>query len=205
MKNFLLLLTFLSMLNCQSKDEIENQTIYSSDFRKENFSKNLIGKSKNEIIKNIGNPLKITQMQEFDAFVYTKDINNISFYEGFDFIDFKNKSLDTEYIFFSFSNGKVKTIKFNGQKKIDAEKIIGKSKNEIVEQFGNPTKRIFCNRKNTILSYSDRGNGDIDNKMPKYYVKNIVLNEGNIAVKIIDTINNDLNRSRFACEENNFC
>lgn len=197
---FPLFLMLLLLLNCQSEDKIENQTIYSSDFRKENFSKNLIGKSKDEIIKNIGNPLKITQMDEFDAFVYTNDINNVSFYEGFDFIDFKNKNLNTEYIFFSFKNDKVKTIKFSGDKKIDETKIIGKTKNQIIEQFGNPTKRIFCNKKNTILSYTDRGNGEIENKMPKYYVKNVVLDERNIAVKIIDTINNDLNRSRFACE-----
>ena len=37
--------------------------------------------------------------------------------------------------------------------------------------------------------------------MPKYYFKNIVLNEKNIAIKVIDTINNDLNINKFACEE----
>ena len=148
---FPLFLMLLLLLNCQSEDKIESQTIYSSDFKKENFSKKLIGKSKDEIIKNIGNPLKITQMEEFDAFVYTNDIDNVSFYEGFDFIDFKNKNLNTEYIFFSFKNDKVKTIKFNGDKKVDEAKFIGKTKNQIIEQFGNPTKRIFCNKKVHLL------------------------------------------------------
>ena len=198
MKLTLILLFPFLIFSC--KDKIEEQTIFSSESVKQKFSKKLLGKSKKEIYETLGEPFKEEKMVDFEAFLYTKSKNNYEFYEGFDFVNSTdNNEKKSDYILFSFKNDTVKNILEN--EKFVKKNLIGKSKKEIIELYGNPTKKIKCDKTYTILTFTNRRSGDIDKKMPKYYFKNIVLNEKNIAIKVIDTINNDLNINKFACEE----
>ncbi|MDO5614941.1 MAG: hypothetical protein Q4G16_02035, partial [Cruoricaptor ignavus] len=202
MRIFKIFLFGLTILSCNPKDKIEEQTIFSSESVKDKFSKELLGKTKNEILETLGKPVKEEKMTEFDAFLYTKNKDDYDFYEGFDIINpKKNSEKKTEYLYFSFRNDTVKKVLENLDENFDEKILIGKSKNDIIESYGIPIKKVKCNNKNTILSFTDRGNGDLGVKMPEYYFKNIVLNENNVAIKVIDTINKDLNINKFACEE----
>lgn len=140
-------------------------------------------------------------MKGFDAFIYSDNYKNLEFYGGFDIVNLKDETQKSNYVFLSFDKGKLKRIIKNGYPNIDEIDLSGKSKEEIIKALGKPNKQIYCNQKNIIMSYSDRGNGNVDVKMPKYYVKNVVLNDKNIAIKMIDTVNNDLNKNRFACQD----
>ncbi|MFD2907627.1 hypothetical protein ACFSX9_02655 [Flavobacterium ardleyense] len=174
-------------------DRIENSdpeynTIYAQNFNEELFQNRLIGKSKNEIIEIIGNPLSKTKLKYFDAILYTNFKDSVYLKENSISVRLKGYSENVKYTFISFDSiGNVQNVMIRGYTE-NEEELKKSTKSEIFEKFGKPQKQMLCNCKCMVYSYSEIKEGGYSGKHPIINIRNLVFDKKNKLIKVIKKV-----------------
>ncbi len=166
----------------------EYNTIYSQNFNEKLFQNQLIGKSKNEIITIIGNPLSKTKLKYFDAILYTNFKDSVYLTENSISVGLNGYCKNVKYRFMSFDSiGKVENVMINGysEKKEELGKL---TKFEVLEKFGKPQKQILCNCKCIVYSYSEIKKGAYSGKHPIINIRNLIFDEKNKLIKVVKKV-----------------
>ena len=179
----------------------EYNTIYTVNFKENLFNKDLLGLSQSEVIKVLGPPFSITKLKYFDAVLYSDYKDRIYLTQNSMNIGFNSYSDTINYKLISFDRlGNVMRVMIKGYS--DTEEEIKKlTKTTVLKKFGNPDKKMLCDCKCEVYSYSEIKEGSYSGKQPIINLRNIVFNDKNIAEKIVKKIKSTYSKYDEICIE----
>lgn len=184
--------------------DLEYNTIYSEKYDEALFNNSLIGLNKTEIINKFGKPLKIDIIKNFSEFLYSKENDSI-FIDctgGVDLSHFDILHKKENFLFFTFDeNENVKEI-FNmkNSERINSDSLIGISKAKIIKKYGKPNQIAEVKENGEVLFFSYINNGAYTGKMPRIYLRKVIFDKNNIAIKVIKSEGNPLNPTEGICK-----
>ena len=184
--------------------DLEYNTVYSEKYDESLFNNSLIGLNKNEIIKKFGKPLKIDNIKNFSEFLYKKE-NDSVFIDctgGVDLSHFDILHKKTNFLVFTFDeNENVKEI-FNVKNSeiVNSDSLIGVSKAEIIKKYGKPNQIAEVKENGEVLFFSNIKNGGYTGKMPRIYLRKVIFDKNDIAIKVIKSEGNPLNPTESLCK-----
>ncbi len=181
-------------------------TTYSKNYKESLFNDKLIGISEVELLKKIGKPLEVIQnLEGFESFLYTKELDKIEIANGFVGVTFKEEEFEEQekiaYSLISFN----KDNKCFSQWKILAYKdtidLSGKSKEEVISIYGQPNRKMNCTGNYKVYKYSKLNTNIIKNDSlyeEKINVRLVYIDKNNKVVRVYKNINLD-NNNYFGC------
>ena len=184
--------------------DLEYNTVYSEKYDESLFNNSLIGLSKNKIIEKFGKPLKIDTIQNFSKFLYKnkRDSIFIDCTGGVDLSHFDILHKKKNFLVFTFDENEIVKDVFNvkNSEKINSDSLIGISKAEIITKYGKPNEIAEVKENGEVLFFSNIKNGAYTGKMPKIYLRKVMFDRNNIAIKVIKSEGNPLNPTEDLCK-----
>ena len=184
--------------------DLEYNTVYSKKYDESLFNNSLIGLSKNKIIEKFGKPLKIDTIQNFSKFLYKNKSDSI-FIDctgGVDLSHFDILHKKKNFLVFTFDENEIVKDVFNvkNSEKINSDSLIGISKAEIITKYGKPNEIAEVKENGEVLFFSNIKNGAYTGKMPKIYLRKVMFDRNNIAIKVIKSEGNPLSPTEGICK-----
>ena len=84
--------------------------------------------------------------------------------------------------------------------KINSDSLIGISKAKIIKKYGKPNQIAEVKENGEVLFFSNIKNGAYTGKMPKIYLRKVMFDRNNIAIKVIKSEGNPLNPTEGLCK-----
>jgi aspartate 1-decarboxylase len=184
--------------------DLEYNTVYSEKYDESLFNNSLIGLSKAEIIKKFDKPLKIDIIKTNSRFLY-KNKNDSIFIDcngGVDLSHFNMLHKKENFLVFTFDENEIVKDIFNikNSERINSDSLIGTSKAEIIKKYGKPNQIAEVKENGEVLFFSNIKEGAYTGKMPKIYLRKVMFNKNNIAIKVIKAEGNPLNPTEGICK-----
>lgn len=183
--------------------DLEYNTVYSEKYDETQFNNSLIGLNKNKIIEKFGKPLKIEIIQNFSKFLYKNKSDSIYIdcEGGVDTSRFNMLHKKENFLVFTFDENEIVKDIFNikNSEKINSDSLIGISKTEIIKKYGKPNQIAEIKENGEVLFFSNIKDGAYTGKIPKIYLRKVIFNKNNIAIKVIKTEGNPLNPTEGIC------
>jgi hypothetical protein len=184
--------------------DLEYNTVYSKKYDESLFNNSLIGLNKTEIIKKFDKPLKIDIIKTNSRFLY-KNKNDSIFIDcngGVDLSRFDILHKKENFLVFTFDENEIVKDVFNvkNSEKINSDSLIGISKAEIITKYGKPNEIAEVKENGEVLFFSNIKNGAYTGKMPKIYLRKVMFDRNNIAIKVIKSEGNPLNPTEGLCK-----
>ena len=184
--------------------DLEYNTVYSKKYDESLFNNSLIGLNKTEIIKKFDKPLKIDIIKTNSRFLY-KNKNDSIFIDcngGVDLSRFDILHKKENFLVFTFDENEIVKDVFNvkNSEKINSDSLIGISKAEIITKYGKPNEIAEVKENGEVLFFSNIKNGAYTGKMPKIYLRKVMFDRNNIAIKVIKSEGNTLNPTEGICK-----
>ena len=184
--------------------DLEYNTVYSEKYDESLFNNSLIGLSKAEIIKKFDKPLKIDIIKTNSRFLY-KNKNDSIFIDcngGVDLSHFNMLHKKGNFLVFTFDENEIVKDIFNikNSERINSDSLIGTSKAEIIKKYGKPNQIAEVKENGEVLFFSNIKEGAYTGKMPKIYLRKVMFNKNNIAIKVIKAEGNPLNPTEGICK-----
>ena len=184
--------------------DLEYNTVYSKKYDESLFNNSLIGLNKNEIIKKFGKPLKIDTIQKFSKFLYKNKSDSIYIdcEGGVDTSHFNMLHKKENFLVFTFDENEIVKDIFNikNSERINSDSLIGTSKAEIIKKYGKPNQIAEVKENGEVLFFSNIKEGAYTGKMPKIYLRKVMFDRNNIAIKVIKSEGNPLNPTEGLCK-----
>ena len=184
--------------------DLEYNTVYSEKYDESLFNNSLIGLSKAEIIKKFDKPLKIDIIKTNSRFLY-KNKNDSIFIDcngGVDLSHFNMLHKKENFLVFTFDENEIVKDIFNikNSERINSDSLIGTSKAEIIKKYGKPNQIAEVKENGEVLFFSNIKEGAYTGKMPKIYLRKVMFDRNNIAIKVIKSEGNPLNPTEGLCK-----
>ena len=184
--------------------DLEYNTVYSKKYDESLFNNSLIGLNKTEIIKKFDKPLKIDIIKTNSRFLY-KNKNDSIFIDcngGVDLSHFNMLHKKENFLVFTFDENEIVKDIFNikNSERINSDSLIGTSKAEIIKKYGKPNQIAEVKENGEVLFFSNIKNGAYTGKMPKIYLRKVMFDRNNIAIKVIKSEGNPLNPTEGLCK-----
>ena len=184
--------------------DLEYNTVYSEKYDESLFNNSLIGLSKAEIIKKFDKPLKIDIIKTNSRFLY-KNKNDSIFIDcngGVDLSHFNMLHKKENFLVFTFDENEIVKDIFNikNSERINSDSLIGTSKAEIIKKYGKPNQIAEVKENGEVLFFSNIKEGAYTGKMPKIYLRKVMFDRNNIAIKVIKSEGNPLNPTESLCK-----
>ena len=184
--------------------DLEYNTVYSEKYDESLFNNSLIGLNKTEIIKKFDKPLKIDIIKTNSRFLY-KNKNDSIFIDcngGVDLSHFDILHKKENFLVFTFNENEIVKDVFNvkNSEKINSDSLIGISKAEIIKKYGKPNQIAEVKENGEVLFFSNIKNGAYTGKMPRIYLRKVMFDRNNIAIKVIKSEGNPLNPTEGLCK-----
>ena len=184
--------------------DLEYNTVYSEKYDESLFNNSLLGLNKTEIIKKFDKPLKIDIIKTNSRFLY-KNKNDSIFIDcngGVDLSHFDILHKKENFLVFTFDENEIVKDVFNvkNSEKINSDSLIGISKAKIIKKYGKPNQIAEVKENGEILFFSNIKNGAYTGKMPRIYLRKIMFNKNNIAIKVIKSEGNPLSPTEGICK-----
>jgi len=202
----ILIIGFSLYKTCQFLNRIDHSdpeynTIYSDNYKEKLFNNSLLGMTQKQVIKILGEPLSKTQLEYFNAILYTNHKDSVDFNGNSNSLQLLGYSKNLTYKFISFDSlGNVKSTMIKGYPETEDE-IKKLSRLKIISLFGKPDKEIICNCNCTVYSYSQIKEGNYSGKHPIINQRNIVFDNNQIAIKILKKVGNTYSKYDEICVE----
>lgn len=184
--------------------DLEYNTVYSEKYNESQFNNSLIGLNKNKIIEKFGKPLKIDTIQNFSKFLYKNKSHSIYIdcEGGVDTSHFNMLHKKENFLVFTFDENEIVKDIFNikNSERIKSDSLIGTSKVEIIKQYGKPNQIAEIKENGEVLFFSNIKEGGYTGKMPKIYLRKVMFNKNNIAIKVIKSEGNPLSPTEGICK-----
>ena len=184
--------------------DLEYNTVYSKKYDESLFNNSLIGLNKTEIIKKFDKPLKIDIIKTNSRFLY-KNKNDSIFIDcngGVDLSRFDILHKKENFLVFTFDENEIVKDVFNvkNSEKINSDSLIGISKAEIITKYGKPNEIAEVKENGEVLFFSNIKNGGYTGKMPRIYLRKVIFDKNDIAIKVIKSEGNPLNPTESLCK-----
>ena len=184
--------------------DLEYNTVYSKKYDESLFNNSLIGLNKTEIIKKFDKPLKIDIIKTNSRFLY-KNKNDSIFIDcngGVDLSRFDILHKKENFLVFTFDENEIVKDVFNvkNSEKINSDSLIGISKAKIIKKYGKPNQIAEVKENGEVLFFSNIKNGGYTGKMPRIYVRKVIFDKNDIAIKVIKSEGNPLNPTESLCK-----
>lgn len=184
--------------------DLEYNTVYSEKYNESQFNNSLIGLNKIKIIEKFGKPLKIDTIQKFSKFLYKNKSDSIYIdcEGGVDTSHFNMLHKKENFLVFTFDENEIVKDIFNikNSERINSDSLIGTSKAEIIKKYGKPNQIAEVKENGEVLFFSNIKEGAYTGKMPKIYLRKVMFNKNNIAIKVIKAEGNPLNPTEGICK-----
>ena len=184
--------------------DLEYNTVYSEKYNESQFNNSLIGLNKIKIIEKFGKPLKIDTIQKFSKFLYKNKSDSIYIdcEGGVDTSYFNMLHKKENFLVFTFDENEIVKDIFNikNSERINSDSLIGTSKAEIIKKYGKPNQIAEVKENGEVLFFSNIKEGAYTGKMPKIYLRKVMFNKNNIAIKVIKAEGNPLNPTEGICK-----
>ena len=184
--------------------DLEYNTVYSEKYDESLFNNSLIGLNKIKIIEKFGKPLKIDTIQKFSKFLYKNKSDSIYIdcEGGVDTSHFNMLHKKENFLVFTFDENEIVKDIFNikNSERINSDSLIGTSKAEIIKKYGKPNQIAEVKENGEVLFFSNIKEGAYTGKMPKIYLRKVMFNKNNIAIKVIKAEGNPLNPTEGICK-----
>ena len=184
--------------------DLEYNTVYSEKYDESLFNNSLIGLNKIKIIEKFGKPLKIDTIQKFSKFLYKNKSDSIYIdcEGGVDTSHFNMLHKKENFLVFTFDENEIVKDIFNikNSERINSDSLIGTSKAEITKKYGKPNQIAEVKENGEVLFFSNIKEGAYTGKMPKIYLRKVMFNKNNIAIKVIKAEGNPLNPTEGICK-----
>ena len=184
--------------------DLEYNTVYSEKYDESQFNNSLIGLNKIKIIEKFGKPLKIDTIQKFSKFLYKNKSDSIYIdcEGGVDTSHFNMLHKKENFLVFTFDENEIVKDIFNikNSERINSDSLIGTSKAEIIKKYGKPNQIAEVKENGEVLFFSNIKEGAYTGKMPKIYLRKVMFNKNNIAIKVIKAEGNPLNPTEGICK-----
>ena len=184
--------------------DLEYNTVYSEKYNEFQFNNSLIGLNKIKIIEKFGKPLKIDTIQKFSKFLYKNKSDSIYIdcEGGVDTSHFNMLHKKENFLVFTFDENEIVKDIFNikNSERINSDSLIGTSKAEIIKKYGKPNQIAEVKENGEVLFFSNIKEGAYTGKMPKIYLRKVMFNKNNIAIKVIKAEGNPLNPTEGICK-----
>ncbi|ROI12186.1 hypothetical protein [Epilithonimonas hominis] len=180
---------FIKFVEGIETPDLEYNTVYSDKYEEKLFNNSLLGQTKKQIIDKLGKPLVTESINPYSKFLY-RDKNDsiyINCSGGVDLSSYNIINKNYSFLTFEFdeNNNVIEVFQVIDSEKVDADSLIGISKNEIINKFGKPTQIAQINFKGNMLAFSNLKEGAYTGKTPKIHVRNIVFDKNEKAIKIV--------------------
>ena len=184
--------------------DLEYNTVYSEKYDESLFNNSLLGLNKTEIIKKFDKPLKIDIIKTNSRFLY-KNKNDSIFIDcngGVDLSHFDILHKKENFLVFTFNENEIVKDVFNvkNSEKINSDSLIGISKAKIIKKYGKPNQIADVKENGEVLFFSNIKNGAYTGKMPKIYLRKVMFDRNNIAIKVIKSEGNPLSPTEGICK-----
>ena len=184
--------------------DLEYNTVYSEKYDESLFNNSLIGLNKIKIIEKFGKPLKIDTIQKFSKFLYKNKSDSIYIdcEGGVDTSHFNMLHKKENFLVFTFDENEIVKDIFNikNSERINSDSLIGTSKAEIIKKYGKPNQIAEVKENGEVLFFSNIKEGAYTGKMPKIYLRKVMFDRNNIAIKVIKSEGNPLNPTEGLCK-----
>ena len=184
--------------------DLEYNTVYSEKYNESQFNNSLIDLNKIKIIEKFGKPLKIDTIQKFSKFLYKNKSDSIYIdcEGGVDTSHFNMLHKKENFLVFTFDENEIVKDIFNikNSERINSDSLIGTSKAEIIKKYGKPNQIAEVKENGEVLFFSNIKEGAYTGKMPKIYLRKVMFNKNNIAIKVIKAEGNPLNPTEGICK-----
>ena len=106
------------------------------------------------------------------------------------------------FLVFTFDENEIVKDIFNikNSERINSDSLIGTSKAEIIKKYGKPNQIAEVKENGEVLFFSNIKEGAYTGKMPKIYLRKVMFNKNNIAIKVIKAEGNPLNPTEGICK-----
>ena len=184
--------------------DLEYNTVYSEKYDESLFNNSLLGLNKTEIIKKFDKPLKIDIIKTNSRFLY-KNKNDSIFIDcngGVDLSHFDILHKKENFLVFTFDENEIVKDVFNvkNSEKINSDSLIGISKAKIIKKYGKPNQIADVKENGEVLFFSNIKNGAYTGKMPRIYLRKVIFDKNDIAIKVIKSEGNPLNPTESLCK-----
>ena len=184
--------------------DLEYNTVYSEKYNESQFNNSLIGLNKIKIIEKFGKPLKIDIIKTNSRFLY-KNKNDSIFIDcngGVDLSHFDILHKKENFLVFTFDENEIVKDVFNvkNSEKINSDSLIGISKAKIIKKYGKPNQIAEVKENGEVLFFSNIKNGGYTGKMPRIYLRKVIFDKNDIAIKVIKSEGNPLNPTESLCK-----
>ena len=184
--------------------DLEYNTVYSKKYDESLFNNSLLGLNKTEIIKKFDKPLKIDIIKTNSRFLY-KNKNDSIFIDcngGVDLSHFDILHKKENFLVFTFDENEIVKDVFNvkNSEKINSDSLIGISKAEIITKYGKPNEIAEVKENGEVLFFSNIKNGAYTGKMLRIYLRKVMFDRNNIAIKVIKSEGNPLSPTEGICK-----
>lgn len=184
--------------------DLEYNTVYSEKYDESLFNNSLLGLNKTEIIKKFDKPLKIDIIKTNSRFLY-KNKNDSIFIDcngGVDLSHFDILHKKENFLVFTFNENEIVKDVFNvkNSEKINSDSLIGISKAKIIKKYGKPNQIAEVKENGEVLFFSNIKNGAYTGKMPRIYLRKVMFDRNNIAIKVIKSEGNPLSPTEGICK-----
>ena len=184
--------------------DLEYNTVYSEKYDESLFNNSLLGLNKTEIIKKFDKPLKIDIIKTNSRFLY-KNKNDSIFIDcngGVDLSHFDILHKKENFLVFTFDENEIVKDVFNvkNSEKINSDSLIGISKAKIIKKYGKPNQIADVKENGEVLFFSNIKNGAYTGKMPRIYLRKVMFDRNNIAIKVIKSEGNPLSPTEGICK-----
>ena len=184
--------------------DLEYNTVYSEKYDESLFNNSLLGLNKTEIIKKFDKPLKIDIIKTNSRFLY-KNKNDSIFIDcngGVDLSHFDILHKKENFLVFTFDENEIVKDVFNvkNSEKINSDSLIGISKAKIIKKYGKPNQIADVKENGEVLFFSNIKNGAYTEKMPRIYLRKVMFDRNNIAIKVIKSEGNPLSPTEGICK-----
>lgn len=182
-------LFFLWVKKELSKNDADNNTVYSSKYKEELFNEFLIGKSEKNLIKLLGEPLQRTTETYHNKILYTN--NNQEVYLSRESNCIRGRvHADNDWCLFEFDN-KGNFVKSHFRNLKNEYRHDSLNKADVIKIFGIPDDEIFSTDLSVVyvLSFADfKKPYGTSGKLNRRYVRKVVLNRNKIVVRVIKDV-----------------
>ena len=184
--------------------DLEYNTVYSEKYDESLFNNSLLGLNKTEIIKKFDKPLKIDIIKTNSRFLY-KNKNDSIFIDcngGVDLSHFDILHKKENFLVFTFDENEIVKDVFNvkNSEKINSDSLIGISKAKIIKKYGKPNQIADVKENGEVLFFSNIKNGAYTGKMPRIYLRKVIFDKNDIAIKVIKSEGDPLSPTEGICK-----
>lgn len=177
--------------------DYEYNTIYTRNYKEDKFNDSLIGKTKYEIVKILGESFEKTKLDSFNAIIYTDKKDSI--YIGIDFVG--KRGINVKYLYVSFnSNFKVKMV-MSDSFIVNEDSLKMLDKKGVLEKFGKPDKEMICDCDCEVWSYSQIKKGGHSGKRPDIFIRNLIFSREGELLKVVKLKGSTYDKYIGVCKE----